>query len=292
MLPLLNICDAERIIMAIITISREMGSSGIPIANKVAEKLGYLLVDGDEIRRVAADYGLSPEAVEKVDEKPPAFVEAVDSQTEANFHRIELIILEYALKGNVVIYGRGGQDILKGIDSILRIRIIAPFEERVERWAEREWLDPDLARVLVRKSDQQRGGFIKYYFDRDWNDPLLYDLIVNTQNLTEETSVKLICDAIKDRNLTQRKDLCKRLLKDLILRKKIQISLFEKRIVVGLHQYHFHVAVRDGHVTLDGYLHSQSDHREMLETLKQVAGIKSITNNLEIRRFQSNPSEH
>ncbi|WP_432823262.1 cytidylate kinase family protein [Trichloromonas sp.] len=278
--------------MAIITISREMGSAGIPISHKTAEKLGYTLVDGDEIRRVAADYGLSPEAVEKADEKPPAFVETVDSQTEANFHRIELIILEYALRGNVIIYGRGGQDLLKGIDSVLRVRVIAPFEERVERWAEREWLDPDLARVLVRKSDQQRAGFIKYYFDRDWVDPLNYDLVINTINLSEETAVKLICDAVKDRNLTQRKDNSKKILQDLIIRKKIETDLFSKGVIAGLHQYHFHVAVQGGKVTLDGYVHSQRELQEVLETLDKVEGVKSHTNNLDIRPFQSNPREH
>ena len=54
--------------MAIITISREMGSGGIPIAHKAAEKLGYTLVDGDAIRRVAEDYGLTPESLEKAAE--------------------------------------------------------------------------------------------------------------------------------------------------------------------------------------------------------------------------------
>ncbi len=278
--------------MAIITISREMGSSGIPIAHKAADKLGYTLVDGDAIRKVAADYGLSIEALEKADEKPPAFVETVDSQTEANFHRIQLIILEYALKGNVIIYGRGGQDLLREIDSVLRVRIIAPFEDRVERWAEREWLDPDLARVLVRKSDQQRAGFIKYYFDRDWNDPLAYDLIINTQSLAEETAVKMICDAIKDRNLNERKDHSKKILKDLIIRKKIETSLFARGTIVGLHQYHFHVAVEDGKVTLGGYLHSQDDLKAVLDTAAHIEGIKSVTNHLELRQFQSNPREH
>ena len=183
--------------MAIITISREMGSGGIPIAHKVAEQLGYKLIDGEAIMEAAKSYGLSPEAVEQADEKPPHFVDTLDSKQFLDLHLIELIILEAALKGNVVIYGRGGQDLLKDISSVLRTRIIAPFEDRVERWAEREWLDPDRARYLVRKSDQQRAGFIKYYFDRNWEDSVHYDLIINTQRLSEETAVKIICDSIR-----------------------------------------------------------------------------------------------
>ncbi|WP_291315517.1 cytidylate kinase-like family protein [Desulfuromonas sp.] len=187
--------------MAIITISREMGSAGIPIAHKAAEQLGYTLVDGDAIKKMAPAYGLSPEALEKADEKPPLFVDELDEKIEVDLHQIELIVLEYALKGNVIIYGRGGQDLLRTIQSVFRVRIIAPFEERVERWAEREWLDPDYARILVRRSDQQRGGFIKYYFDRDWEDPLGYDLVINTLRLSEDTAVKLICEGVQDQNL-------------------------------------------------------------------------------------------
>jgi len=68
--------------MAIITISREMGSGGIPIAHKVAEKLGYQLIDGEMIMAAAEAYGLSPEAVEQADEKPPHFV---DTSTRSSF---------------------------------------------------------------------------------------------------------------------------------------------------------------------------------------------------------------
>jgi len=136
--------------MAIITISREMGSGGIPIAHRAAEKLGYTLVDGEALRKVADKYGLSQEAFEAADEHPPAFVAEKDVRLLVDLHQIELMILDYALKGDIIIYGRGGQDLLKQIKHVFRVRITAPFEERVERWAEREWLDPDLARLLVR----------------------------------------------------------------------------------------------------------------------------------------------
>ena len=130
--------------MAIITISRQMGSGGIPIVQQIAEELGYTLVDGDIIKEVASDYDLTDEAIHQIDEKPPVFVENLDRQIELNMNRIQLIVLEQALEGNVIIYGRGGQDLLPDITSVLRVRVIAPFEERVERWAEREWIDPDL----------------------------------------------------------------------------------------------------------------------------------------------------
>lgn len=275
--------------MAIITISREMGSGGIPIAHGAAEKLGYTLIDGDAIRKMAPKYGLSPEALEKADEKPPPFVERLDEQVEVDLHQIELIILEYALRGNVIIYGRGGQDLLKGIESVFRVRVIAPFEERVERWAEREWLDPELARILVRKSDQQRAGFIKYYFDRDWQDPLNYDLVINTSRLSEEMAIKLICEGVKDQNLVEQKGVSKAILSDLVIKKKVEVALLSAPREEG---HHVLVDVRKGVVTLSGHAPSETDRKSLLAAARSVSGIGGIEDHLKIVQYRNLPREH
>jgi len=275
--------------MAIITISREMGSGGIPIAHKAAEKLGYTLVDGEMLMKVAEKYGLSAEALEKADEKPPAFVEKQDYQVEVDLHQIELIILEYALKGNVIIYGRGGQDLLQEIDSVFRVRVIAPFDLRVERWAEREWLDPDLARKLVRRSDQQRAGFIKYYFDRDWEDPLGYDLIINTERITEETAVELICDGVADPDLQENKAANKKILKDLILRKRIEIGLLSSEVVEELN---VEVFVKNGKATLTGTAHSEDERQEMLRVAATCPDVAEVIDRLRVIKYRNYINEH
>lgn len=274
--------------MAIITISREMGSGGIPIVHQVAEELGYKLVDGDAIKDVASNYGLTDEALQQIDEKPPAFVEQLDRQIELGMNRIQLIVLEEALKGNVIIYGRGGQDLLPGIDSVFRVRVIAPFEERVERWAEREWIDPDLARSLVRKSDQQRAGFIKYYFDRDWDDPIEYDLVINTARLSNDSAVKLIAEGVKDQNLEENKSAAKARLKDLIIQKKVQIArLADERI----EDIWFNIEVDQGHVTLSGHVYSEAERKAALDNTKSVEGVTSITDNLKIIGYRNDTSD-
>ena len=275
--------------MAIITISREMGSGGIPIAHQVAENLGYELIDGETLKEFAGDYGLSPEALEQADEKPPAFVAGRDEQIAVDLHQIELIILERALKGDVIIYGRGGQDLLQQASNLFRVRIVAPFEERVERWAEREWLDPDYARILVRKSDQQRAGFIKYYFDRDWDDPLGYDLIINTSRLSEEMAVKLICQGVKDKNLVERKNESKKILTDLILRKKVEVAILSEESIEG---YHVEIAAADGVVRLAGHVHDDKELRTVLAIAGQVTGVTKVINKVKVVNYRISPSDH
>ena len=275
--------------MAIITISREMGSGGIPIAHKVAEELGYRLIDGEAIMAAAEAYGLSPEAVEQADEKPPHFVDTLDSKQFLDLHIIELIILEAALKGNVVIYGRGGQDLFKDVSSVLRTRIIAPFEDRVERWAEREWLDPDRARYLVRKSDQQRAGFIKYYFDRNWEDSVHYDLTINTQRLSEDTAVDVICRSVKDENLESIKANSKKILSDLVLRKRVEIEILSAN---DIDAYLLEIAVDDGTVTLSGQVHSRAEKAAAEAHARSVKGISAVKNNIGVVEYRTTPSDH
>ncbi len=268
--------------MAIITISREMGSGGIPIVHQVAEELGYTLVDGDVIRNAAEDYDLSQEALHQIDEKPPAFVENLDRQIELNMNRIQLIVLEQALQGDVVIYGRGGQDLLPDVTSAFRVRIIAPFEERVERWAQREWIDPDLARSLVRKSDQQRAGFIKYYFDRNWTNPIEYDMVINTIRISNETAVKLIIEAIKDPYLVEKNNTCKLRIKDLIIQKKIQIARLDDERIKDIW---FNIDVVDCHVTLSGHIYNKAERQAVIDDASRVDGVTGVTDNLKLINY-------
>ncbi|NCO51153.1 MAG: BON domain-containing protein [Deltaproteobacteria bacterium] len=275
--------------MAIITISREMGSGGIPIVQKAVEALGYRLVDGEALENIAPTYGLTQEILTQIDEKPPAFIEHLDRQIELGMHRIQLIVLEQALQGNVFIYGRGGQDLLVGIDNVLRVRVIAPFDLRVERWAEREWIDPDLAYNLVRKSDQQRAGFIKYYHDRDWEDPLYYDLIINTEKISEETAVKMIIHGVEDSNLQQKKSASKDRLRDLILQKKIQIErLADERI----QDLTFQISVKNGEAKLEGHVYSNAEKKAALANARAVEGVTGIIDKLRVTGYRPIPQEH
>ena len=274
--------------MAIITISREMGSGGQIVARKLADKLGYTLIDGEAILKVAAKHGLTADDVEKADEKPPAFVESLDSDLKIDLHRIEEIVLEYALKGNVIIYGRGGQDLLHDIDNVFRVRIVAPFELRIERWAEREWIDPDLARILVKKSDQQRAGFIKYYFDRDWDDSDHYELTINTMRTSIDNAVNLICQGIKDDSISNNNQLSNLKLNDLILCKKIEIEILRSDLV---HGYHLQISVIDNIIRLHGHVHSDDERKAVYGVLKEQAPNYTISDQLKVFAYHINPKE-
>jgi cytidylate kinase len=269
--------------MAIITVSRQMGTGAYQIAKDVARRLKYSLVDGARIAELATAYDISSEALQQVDEKPPVSIANDDQRHAAHLSAIELLLLESCRAGNVLIYGRGGQDLLAGMDNVLRLRFVAPFVERVENFAEREWLDPDLARTLIRKSDQQRGGFIHFYFDRDWNDSLGYDLVFNTSRLSPVSIVENIITAVRDPELTRADTGSFRLLEDKILCKRIETELLRSGAVEYLH---FTTDVTKGHVTLSGHVHNDAERISAISIAKGVAGTVRVIDHLQVVEYR------
>jgi cytidylate kinase len=271
--------------MAIITVSREMGTGAYQIASDVAQRLKYTLIDGPRIKSLAAKYGLTPEVLQMVDEKPPSYVTAEDRKRAAALNSIELIILDLARKGNVVIYGRGGQDLLKDCKNILRLRFIADFEERVERFAEREWIDPDMARSLIRRSDHQRGGFIHFYFDRNWQDPNNYDLVFNTSRLSEATIVESIIATAKEPALKEFDKAAVAAIDSVILAKKIETALLN---APALEDYRpFTIAIDKGAVSISGYIISEAQKNAAIAIVKSVKGVTSVNEDIHVVDYKA-----
>jgi cytidylate kinase len=266
--------------MAIITVSREMGTGAYQIASEVAQKLKYTLIDGPRIKSLAAKYGITPEMLQMVDEKPPSYVTAEDRKRAAALNAIELIILDLSRKGNVVVYGRGAQDLLKECRNVLRLRFIADFEERVERFAEREWIDPDMARLLIRRSDHQRGGFIHFYFDRDWHEPNNYDLVFNTSRLSEATIVDSIIAAAKEPILKEADKSATAVIDNLILSNKIETALLNSP---DLEDYRpFTISTNKGAVCISGYIVSEAQKKDAITIVKSVKGVVSVSEDIQV----------
>lgn len=270
--------------MAIITISREMGTGAYFVAQELSKKLKYKLVDGPCIGETAAKYGLSVDMLQMVDEKPPSYNTLEDRRRAASLNTVELILLDFAKKGNVIFYGRGAQDLLEGCGNLLRLRFVADFEERVERFSEREWIDPDLAQELIRRSDHQRGGFIHFYFDRDWSDPLGYDLTFNTSRLSIASIVDAIVAAVKDPQFKDADKWAASVVENAIMVKKIESALLRSE---ELEYRPFRIDVEDGVVNLSGYIGTECEKKAALRVVEGVEGVKELNEDLHVVNYKA-----
>lgn len=110
---------------------------------------------------------------------------------------VGLVVKKVAREGNVLLLGRGGQVLLQNYPGVLRVQVVAPLPMRVEVVMARLNLSKREAQKRVRASDHARSDYLRRYFDVDWLDPALYDLVLNTGRLPVPAAAQLIVDAYR-----------------------------------------------------------------------------------------------
>jgi hypothetical protein len=119
----------------------------------------------------------------------------ISASLESYVQMVGLVIRGLAQEGNVLIVGRGGQALLGKHPGTLHIQIVAPFTLRSKVVMARLDLDQRAAQNRVRASDRARSDYLRRYHDRDWMDPTLYHLVLNTGKVAPARAVDLIITA-------------------------------------------------------------------------------------------------
>ena len=208
--------------MPVITISRQYASGGSVIAQLVGQHLGWRVVDNDFVDRVAERAGLSRDEVEANEERVPTLTErladalAISSpevfvstgeapdtllgSEERMVRATEAVIGEVVREEEqLVLVGRGAQAILAERSDTLHVFIVAPRETRIEAAVERLSIEPGKAEQKVDKTDDGRRRYVKAHYDRRWEDPVNYHLILNTGVFSCEQCAELIVEAARKR---------------------------------------------------------------------------------------------
>ncbi|MBU0610833.1 MAG: cytidylate kinase-like family protein [Armatimonadetes bacterium] len=189
--------EAERKIGPVITISRELGSGGASVGKMLANQLDLRYYDRELIEEIAERTGSDVEHIELQESTTRSgfgsmvlgFIDRRNVQDTVYLRSLIKTLRAIAQEGQAVIIGRGGSCVLP---DALRIRCVAPFEVRVERMAKTRGLKPDEARQLVLETDHRQGRFLHDFFGCDPNRAELYDLIINTANLSLEHAAELV----------------------------------------------------------------------------------------------------
>lgn len=198
------ILGEERFTKPFITIAREPGSGGVPIANAVAKKLGYLCLDEQVIDEIASSTKLRKDLIKAVDEKNRSHLEdIVQSLLNADYvddlkyvKELTKVLVTYAIRGNVVIVGRGA-NFLTPFAKGLHMSITAPYEVRVKRAMDYEGFSRKKAEEVIAKVEKERKEFVKQYFRKDPSKINSYDVTLNTAYFSVEQSRDLIIDALR-----------------------------------------------------------------------------------------------
>ena len=190
----------------IITISREFGSGGRFIGEKVAKKLGIAYYDKNIINDIAEKSGLSPEYVQKNAELSPKkglFAYAFagrditgKSVEDMVYEAQRKVILELADKESCVIIGRNADYILKDRDDVLNVFIHGDTPEKIQRITRLYNVEEQKAVKMMADTDKRRMANYNFYTDRKWGKASNYTLCLNSSKLGYDRCEKIIMECI------------------------------------------------------------------------------------------------
>lgn len=201
--------------MPVITVSRQFGSYGDAVVDRLCDRLGYRSLDKNLMRVLAAQADQKPGKAIKLSEdqyRPRTLAErlfgrmgpatrhpvmwaeygALIAHDQVTAELVVQLIRAAYEKGHVVIVGRGGQVVLHEKPDVLHVRLVAPLEVRIRRHRIRAGLKDEAAREEVLEADRASAEFIWRYYGADIADPTLYDMIINTDRLPLAAAADLV----------------------------------------------------------------------------------------------------
>ena len=108
---------------------------------------------------------------------------------------VSSIMLGQAAQGQAMIVGRGGQMVLHRRPGVLHVQVIARFETRVYNVMKRENVKWREAAHRVRQADEQRAGYMRRFYNVDWLEASLYDLVISTDRIPSDVAVGMVIAA-------------------------------------------------------------------------------------------------
>lgn len=266
--------------MPIIAISRAIFSGGLPIAEKLAERLGYPCAGRDELHESMEQFGLSDELLQSI------FLGLQDGVISPsrrvailNLHRAAL--LRYVKAGNLVYHGSVGHLLLSSIPNILRVRINASMDKRVHLAMKSRRINHDQAIGIIRKDDQECEAGARCLYDVDWRDPSLYDLVLNVNNISVDNAVEVLF-RMEQFETFHASPTSRREYNDLFLSCVVWAELVNHPQLAGAD---IMVTASEGRVTVHGQVRSKEMVEAIPGVVEKVEGVLSVNCNVVVGSF-------
>jgi YjbE family integral membrane protein len=279
--PVRPVTYAQKIeTMAVVTISRERKNGCVEIGEAVARQLGYEFVDRNciysHLQAAGEKWG---KMAKELDEERPTLWEKYDREYRGFIALIESIIYDYAAKGQAVILGRGSAFLLHDMPQVLKVRLYAPLEVRIERLMAAEKMDRITAQGIIEKTDKSRAGYVQAIYGKQLKDTENYDLIFNTAIQSYEQVTDNIVEVLKEwgqRATPESRDLV--INRAIAARVKARLYTHPEIFIPRLKIFH------DGSsIVLKGLVRDPKEFRFVEEIAREAAGDCPVKNALSYR---------
>ena len=266
--------------MSIIAISRGTFSGGEAVAQTIAERLGYRCVSREVILAAARDYGLPVDEITRaMDERPPLW-RRLAGPRETYLTLVRATLCQHSAGGNLVYHGHLGHLFLPGISHVIAVRVIADMAYRVRAAMEQQELSREEAIGYIQRVDRERRLWTRFLFAVDWDDPQLYDLVVNLSHMSVDTACETVAQ-LADRTEFQPNPASRRAMRELALRSQVSAVLVTDPRTKDAH---LEVSADEGVVTIVGTTQSPAIVEVVPRVVWQVDGVKEVVSRVRLLR--------
>ena len=272
--------------MPVIAMTQEMGSLAKEIALQLAQDCNLTVMRHEVLENVAGKMHVPSSLISRLREGKAGLVERLttDKDRVAVYTAEEVFAL--ADKGNVVLRGWGATCLLRPVPHVVTVRVTRSMQKRVA------WLmdqlgtdDAAFAEAEIRRSDNAHAAKIHAQFGVTWGDPLLYDLVLNTERMSVESAAAQICQ-LAQRPEFQETAASRALLHDLALAAAVRAALKANE---PTSEVNIDIQSKDGEVVLRGIVVNAAERAETERVAAIVPGVRKIENELHVmaitRRF-------
>lgn len=269
--------------MALITFTSSFGSGGEKIARGVSETLGIDFFDDSKLQQRALTIGIPAKDLGGLDEKAPRLFDRLFTNKPSLYlDLLGSVVYDIASSGEGVIIGHGAHVFLKDFNCALHVMVHSSEKTRRERLAKSKGIGDDDAERLIRRMDKRLREFVRYSFNRDWDDPSNYDLMINPDKLGADRAVKLIVDLAESDEV---KACSLKALEEMefsSLQRKVDAAIIKNNLTSPFTNILADVTGR-GKVHLSGWTFNEDERKLALAVAENVPGVTEVTSDIFIQ---------
>lgn len=247
------------------------------MAAQLGKRLGYRVISREVIVEAAKKYGVSEEDLLKGIKSPPRMLGRLGKQQERFILAVRATLAEMIVEDNVIYHGYAGLFLVKGLPKVIKLRLIAPLESRVQSAIREHKLTREEALKHIQAVDSERAEWVRQLYNAEWSDPTLYDLILNLENMSLDTATELVVD-LANRKEYQRTAESDQALRDFALTMRVKAALIFQS---EFSDESIEVRGRLGAVQLSGDRSFRKNRKAIIDFVKTIPGVKEVVSEAE-----------
>jgi cytidylate kinase len=265
--------------MTVIALTQEMGSLAKDVADQLARDLGLDVMRHEVVDHVSSRMHVPTSLINRLREGKAGAIERLRADRASLAVYVTEELLEVAERGNVILRGWGATAVLRPVPHVVCVRITRPFEKRVA-WLQ-EQLGSDEARHAeeeIRRSDRAHAARMHAQFGVTWGDPLLYDLVLNTDRISVASCAEQIA-ALSRRPEFAETEASRAILRNMSLEARVRSAL---RADEATQHVDVTVTSNAGHVILSGMVLDADELPAAERVAAVVPGVVDVDNQLRV----------